>query len=86
MAEDVDAILCTVEELIVSRQWTLNRCRRHAMDDAFYCVTDADRRVLTPRHSPLRVGLGLLELLTWLEQSRDAVLSKQAGLLRQEIW
>lgn len=58
---------------------------RHATDDAFYYGTDAERRVLTPRHADLRIGFGLLELLAWLEQSRGSALPRRAGLLPQEI-
>lgn len=77
--------ISAVEELFAHRQWTLNRCRRHATDDVFCYVTDATNQVLTPKNVHPRIGLGFLELIEWLEQSSDSALSRQASLLRQEI-
>ncbi|HET8711959.1 MAG TPA: hypothetical protein VFM32_11325 [Spongiibacteraceae bacterium] len=79
------AVLSAVNTLLCRRQLQLRRCHRKGTDTLHYYVTDATDQVLTPTHRRQRIGLTLEQLLIWLEQSSDHVLSHEAFMLRRKF-
>ena len=81
---DLYVVINTIDQLLIHRQWKLNRCRRQAGDALHYYVTDTEKQVVTPKDRG-RAGLSIVELLLWMEVNGDSVLSESVRSIRYQV-